>query len=222
MLKALSFIPEHAETAVILCHGYGADGADLFELKASLLGENTSVAFCCPDAPTPLLYGGYEWFSLDDYQPESMITPAYLALCNKRAQAGSVAFKAYLKQLSQETGIPRGRMIIGGFSQGGLIAALTAFDTTDEKEEAPAGLIMMSAVPILPREDFTPHHLPVLITHGLADPVVPPEAQHISAATLKGLGSTPTLLSVPGLGHGIDEACQKAAAAFIRKVFQRT
>lgn len=217
MLEALSFIPEKADSAIVLCHGYGADGNDLFTLKDRLLQDLNKTAFACPNAPKPLMFGGYEWFSLDDYQPDKMQTYAYLQECTKRAQAGAAAFQDYLKDFIDKTGIPMNRLILGGFSQGGLIAALAAF----HEDKAPAGLMMMSAVPLLPSETFKRHSVPILITQGLSDPVVPPEGADITSKTLQDLGNHPHVVRILGLEHGIDEICLNESTAFIHRVFEK-
>jgi phospholipase/carboxylesterase len=59
---------------------------------------------------------------------------------------------------------------------------------------------------------------PVLLVHGDADPVVPPQAHPAAVAALQASGIAVETLVCPGLGHSIDEAGLHRAGEFLRRV----
>lgn len=214
MLSGPSFIPNTVNNAIILCHGYGASGDDLADLVPSLSAALPNTAFFCPHAPYELPFGGYEWFSLNDYQPDAMVGIDYLSVLMDRAKPATALVSDFCSDIMRRYGISSGRILVGGFSQGGLVALQTALTFPSPI----AGAIGMSAVPVLFGKSFPPESVkqkpPVLLTHGSADPVVPPMAFELNKAQLQSVGISPTTLVSTGLGHGIDNPCLHQVQVF--------
>lgn len=217
MLVGPSFIPNQVTKAVILCHGYGASGSDLAELVPELSSTLPQAAFFCPDAPQELPFGGYEWFSLDDYQPEGMHGITYLDELVKRSQSSVLLLTDFCNHICHHYQISSSQVIIAGFSQGGLIALQTALTFPSPI----AGVIGMSAVPIIFEKNFSTNSVkqkpPVLLTHGSADTVVPPLAFNLNISQLKSIGITPTTFISNGLGHGIDHLIIQQIKLFLNQ-----
>ncbi len=219
MLSGPSFIPSHPTSAVILCHGYGANGADLIELAPFFKNTLPQTAFFCPNAPTPLDFGGYEWFSLNDFDPRQTVTLSYLNTLANRALPAAKQVQALFHHVQETLNLSPDKMALGGFSQGGLVAQMAAL--TDKV--ACAGVLAFSSVPLvfqtaLPLTAVT-QHLPILLTHGGRDDVINPKAQYLSKEQLESAGQRPTLATSPLLGHGIDDICLNAARDFLKHLF---
>ncbi len=211
MLQGPSFIPEQVSRAVVLCHGYGASGDDLFDLR-QMLAPDDKTAFVSLDAPTPLPWGGFEWFSLNDYQPNGMHTESYLEILMERVKPSVRMMHEWLADFQKKTGLSADKIVLGGFSQGGLVALLTALTAPD----CVAGVMGMSAVPLLLNQDIAVTcRPPVLLTHGTSDSVVPPAALALNRAQLESIGITPRVVVSPGLEHGIDGVCLEQMRLFI-------
>src|ERR1051325_10517867 len=64
-----------ATTAVIVLHGYGANGDDLIGLAPYFAKSLPGAVFYAPNAPQPWEgggFGGRQWFGLQGYDPEGM------------------------------------------------------------------------------------------------------------------------------------------------------
>src|ERR1700685_3482085 len=64
-----------AKQLVILLHGWGADGPNLIDLADAFAPMLPDAQFIAPNAPQPCEANpyGYQWFSLMDRQPQSML-----------------------------------------------------------------------------------------------------------------------------------------------------
>ena len=219
MLSGPSFIPNTVNNAIILCHGYGASGDDLADLVPSLSAALPNTAFFCPHAPYELPFGGYEWFSLNDFDPRQTVTLSYLNTLANRALPAAKQVQALFHHVQETLNLSPDKMALGGFSQGGLVAQMAAL--TDKV--ACAGVLAFSSVPLvfqtaLPLTAVT-QHLPILLTHGGRDDVINPKAQYLSKEQLESAGQRPTLATSPLLGHGIDDICLNAARDFLKPLF---
>jgi phospholipase/carboxylesterase len=59
----------------------------------------------------------------------------------------------------------------------------------------------------------------VLLVHGEADAVVPAAASLETDRVLTAAGVAVTLLTIPGLGHGLDDEGLSAGALFLQRAF---
>lgn len=222
MLQGPTFIPQNMKYAVILCHGYGSNGDDMASLAAHLSPIFPETGFFCPNAPTPLFYGGYEWFSLSDYSgaPE-MADQNFLNTLVGRCKEPAKLLSNYIEYLKKTYGLDDANIILGGFSQGGLMALYTGLTGPHQV----GGIIGCSAVPIvfgknLPIESVN-HTPPVLLTHGCADDVVPVHATHITSAELQKVHIIPSVKLSSDLTHGINDFCLQEITTFISNIFSK-
>ena len=206
---------------VILLHGWGADGSDLAPLAPSLL-KPASVAFedissthyslsggavFVPDAPHVCSANpsGKQWFELS--------APASGIGRNASACLQAAEFiAAMLDSLSMRMGYASDQIVLGGFSQGGMVSL-----TAGVSYEKPlAGLFCLSGAWLTSEQTcHQPTGLPVFLAHGVLDPVVPFACITQAEADLKKVGLTPQTLHREHMAHGIDPETIDALARFI-------
>ena len=164
--------PEGARHAVIWLHGLGDSGAGLAPLVEALaLPADLPVRHLLPDAPErPITINmGYRmrgWYDIKSFED-----PADRAVAS-HVHESSTRIAALLDRLVTEGFAPE-RIVLAGFSQGGVIASFTAL-----RHPVPlAGLLCMStylAAPnTLPGEmSEAARALPICYMHGIYDDVV--------------------------------------------------
>lgn len=211
--------------AVILLHGYGADGSDLIGLAPYLAAALPDCAFHSPDAPQPCEMSpfGRQWFSLADYDPELLrrhpdtMQPAYAAMLDG-ARLAAPAIEAFVAEVIARHALsgPEAVALIG-FSQGTMMSLHVALRLGTPL----AGVVGFSGA-LLGAEALAGEiaaRPPVLLVHGEADPVVPVQATALAAGTLRAAGVEVATHTRPGLQHGIDDDGLALAQAFLRRCF---
>lgn len=146
---------------LVLLHGYGSHEHDLLALAEELDPIWTVV---CPRAPMPMAMGGNAWFTLRVVN--GRIDGAPQEAINARDQVA-----AWLDGLRAQLEIGDGPTVLGGFSQGAMLAAAVLLERPDL---ANAGWLMSGAFP--PAACAAPRsmeRLPILVQHGTQDAVVP-------------------------------------------------
>jgi phospholipase/carboxylesterase len=151
------------EGAIVLMHGRGVDEADLFPLVDAIDPDRRLVGLT-PRAPhTPAGHSGNHWYVVQRVGFPDPVTfhQTYSLL------------SAWIDAISPELGVPIDRTVLGGFSQGGVMAYATGLGAG---RPSPAGILALSSfIPTVerwePDLDSRPG-LPVLIAHGSLDPVI--------------------------------------------------
>jgi phospholipase/carboxylesterase len=177
----------------VLFHGRGADENDLYPLL-DLLDPERRLLGVTPRGPLRLPPGGAHWYAVQEigYPDPATFSATY-------ARAG-----AWLDALQAETGIPPGRTVLGGFSQG---AVMTHALGLGQGRPRPAALVTLSGfVPTVPgfELDLEPPLPPVAIGHGALDPVISVEWGRRARDLLDEAGADVLYHESPLLGHGID------------------
>ncbi|MBT8491601.1 MAG: esterase [Deltaproteobacteria bacterium] len=165
---------------VVLLHGFGAPGTDLVPL-GEFIECPPSTCFVFPEAPLtpPMLMGGRAWWMLDIQELEEA-----MASGKPRDRSGSVPegseeprklMTAFLAELIEEHGVEPKRIVLGGFSQGSMVAT----DVLLRSDWEFAGLIIWSGT-LLAKNEWVPlmakrKGLRVVQSHGEADPLLPYE-----------------------------------------------
>ena len=113
------------KNAVILCHGYGGDGNDISILANYWRAHLPETIFICPDAPEKCAASptGFQWFDLMDQTPEQVLAKSLVAENKLNKLIDEVKRKNYLDAK---------QIIIGGFSQGCMIALQTGIKRKDK------------------------------------------------------------------------------------------
>jgi phospholipase/carboxylesterase len=195
---------------VVLLHGLGADGTDLIGLApywASLLPD---AEFLSPDAPYPcdMAPFGRQWFSLQDRSPDAILAGV---------RAAAPILDGFLDAALAKRGLSERSLALVGFSQG----TMTSLYVGLRRAQASAGILGYSGA-LIGAETLSQEiraRPPVLLVHGDADEVVPPQALPLAAEGLEAAGVPVETLTCPGLGHGIDEEGLKRGGDFLRACF---
>jgi phospholipase/carboxylesterase len=196
---------------VVLCHGYGADGKDLIELGAHWQRLLPTTAFVAPNAPerVPGAPSGFQWFPISRLDPGEM---------QRGVESASGLLDAFLDAELARLELPHDRLALVGFSQGTMMSLQVGL----RRPVKPAAIVGYSGM--LARgaalEKLPPDVPPILLIHGDADQMIPPDAMMASAMMLGGAGAAVQWHLSPGIGHGIDPVGLDMGGAFLTSAFR--
>ena len=113
------------KNAVILCHGYGGDGKDISLLASYWRAYLPDTIFICPDAPEicAASSSGFQWFDLIDQTPEQILSKSLVA---------EIQLNKLIDEVKIKNELTANKIIIGGFSQGCMIALQTGIKRKDK------------------------------------------------------------------------------------------
>ncbi len=206
-LPGVEIEPQHtADAAVIWLHGLGADGHDFAPVVKELgLPEALAIRFVFPHAPSmPVsINNGHvmpAWYDISSMQIERKV--------DKEQLMKSALRVGDLVEREIERGIKSERIVIAGFSQGGAVA----YQLGLSYPKPLAGIFGLSTY--FPTHDAvqpSPENkaLPILICHGLYDPVVPEALGRHSCEALRQMGYKPEYKTYP-MQHSV---CMEEIAA---------
>lgn len=179
---------------LVLHHGRGTDEQDLLRL-AGLLDPEQRLHVVTPRAPLRVSGSpGYHWYLVPrvGYPDPETFASARVALAELH------------DELWQRTGIEPGRTVLGGFSMGCVMSYALGLDA---ERPAPAGILGFSGfIPSVPgwEPDLKQRQgLPVLVSHGANDQVIPVELGRAAARRLEDGGLAVEYMESL-LGHQID------------------
>lgn len=193
--------------ALVLLHGRGTDEYDLLPLL-EILDPRAELVGVTPRAPLQLPPGGNHWYAVRriGYPDSQSFTGTYARL------------EAWLDALPGVLGVPWERTVLGGFSQGAVMSYALGLGGG---RPSPAGIMALSGfVPTVDGfslELGSRRGLPVVISHGTADPVIGVEFGREAQARLTAAGLNVTFRETPG-GHHIDPRLLPELADWIRRV----
>ncbi len=198
-----------AKHLIVLLHGLGADGNDLFGLAPEFAEHFPDAHFVSPNAPFPcdMAPYGYQWFSMLDRNPNKLYAGILEA-----APILNAFLDAQLSALKLEPS----KLALIGFSQG----AMMSLHVAPRRAKPIAGVVGFSGGIV--GGDTLGNDIqskpPICLIHGDADPVVPYGLMAASERVLSSLGVSVETHTRPGLPHGIDGGGLEAAVAFLRRV----
>ncbi len=177
--------------ALVLFHGRGADEHDLFPLLEFLDPERRLLGVT-PRGPLSLPPGGAHWYALQQvgYPDRDTFLATY-------AEVG-----AWLDGFLEERGISHGAAVLGGFSQGAVMAYSFGLGAGRPR---PAALIALSGfIPTVEGFELDLSEIPpVAIGHGTYDPIIPVEFGRQARKILEEAGASVLYREYP-LPHAID------------------
>lgn len=195
---------------VILLHGVGADGNDLINLSQTMGQALPHARFVAPNGPEAcdMAPMGYQWFSLQDRNPVSMLAGI---------QRSVPLLNAFIDAELARDGLGDEQLALLGFSQGTMMSLYTA----PRRPKQMAAVLGYSGA-LLGSDTLATEAVskpPMFLVHGDADQVVPVQALHAAVADLQS-AEIPVQWSVrPGLPHGIDPEGMAYGAAFLAQAF---
>jgi phospholipase/carboxylesterase len=187
------------EGLLVLFHGRGAAEQDLFPLL-DLLDPERRLLGVTPRGPLSLPPGGAHWYAL-------------YRLGEPDPQTFLETYASVVEWLDG-LGFPSERTILGGFSQGAVMAYALGLG---QGRPRPAALIALSGfIPSAPgfELDLTPPLPPVAIGHGMYDDVIGVEWGRAARELLANAGADVLYRESP-MGHSIDPAFLEEIAAWL-------
>ncbi|MDZ5761323.1 alpha/beta hydrolase [Lyticum sinuosum] len=180
---------------VIILHGYGSNGKNILTIAEEIQNYIPNVDFIAPDAPNRFEgdnIDGYQWFSLINRDPISMLR-------------GVTSATAVITNFMDNIVNPNLPLYIMGFSQGAMLAAHAAMRY---KTHNVMGLIMCSGALI------ASHHLKnelsenardctIVITHGDNDNIVDYHLSEEAHNTFLDLGLNSKLIIERNIDHTV-------------------
>lgn len=179
---------------ILALHGWGANAHDLLGLAPMLHGGRALVL--CPEGQVAVPFGGgqygYGWFPLHGLNVDA-----------DAFKRGSDALREFLRMALVRYPIDPEKVVVAGFSQGGLMA----YDLALREPSRFAGLAALSSwlpaplvedIPKLPEQE----RLPVLVVHGTQDNRIAIDRARESREALREFGVSLTYREFE-MGHEI-------------------
>lgn len=197
MLEAIEIGPaDGARAAVIWLHGLGADGNDFVPIVPYLgLPPGARVRFVFPHAPmrSVTVNGGAmmrAWYDIRALEIDRSQDEAGIR------QSQHLVGELVAREIQR--GVPAQRLLLAGFSQGGAMALHVGLRLTP----SPAGVIALSsyllqADALVAERAADNANLPLLLAHGLQDPIIPVALGRASRDHLRQLGYEPQWYEFP-------------------------
>jgi phospholipase/carboxylesterase len=184
-----------AEGALVLFHGRATDDRDLAPLVEELDPERRLVGVT-PRGPLSLPPGGAHWYAVRRVgypEPESFFSTFE-------------PLSAWVDALPGALGVPADRVVLGGFSQGTVMAYALSLA---RGRPSPAGVLALSGfIPTVEGLELDLESrtgLPVAIGHGVSDPVISVEFARDARRRLEAAGAQVLYRESP-MPHTIDPA----------------
>ncbi len=212
---------------VILLHGFGAPGNDLVSL-GDAISAPAGTRFIFPEGPLSLNLGfgdSRAWWMIDWNRINLDIVAGRLRDLSREAPKGLPAARqgvlSMLKELERRFGVDPKKTVLGGFSQGAMLACDVMLRTDDPF----AGLVLLSGT-LLARDEWAPlmpkrRGLPVFQSHGTQDAILPYLMAERLRDELTQAGLRVDWHSFRG-GHEIPDRVVTQLGAFIRGALNRT
>ncbi|MDP4916459.1 MAG: alpha/beta hydrolase [Haliea sp.] len=198
-LPTVEINPAAAPVAVVIwLHGLGADGHDFEPIVPQLrLPAGLPVRFVFPHAPEMAVtaFGGQRARAWFDFDPSGGLDVAGLEKSVRQVRD--------LIQAEVDSGTPPERILLAGFSQGGVLALHTAL----YHPKRLAGILALSTfladgTGLGATKAQVNAQIPILMCHGRQDAVLPMSLGESALTTLKGAGYKVEWREYP-MGHEV-------------------
>jgi phospholipase/carboxylesterase len=177
--------------ALVLFHGRGADEYDLHPLLDFLDPERRLLGVT-PRGPFSFPPGGAHWYKLQEVGFPDRETFV----------AANDDVGAWLDGFLGEHGISHSKTVLGGFSQGGVMAY--AFGLAKGRPRPAALIALSSFIPIVEGFELDLAEIPpVAIGHGTLDAIIPVELGRRAREVLENAGASVLYREYP-LPHAVD------------------
>jgi phospholipase/carboxylesterase len=179
---------------VVLLHGYGGNGINMFYMLSDIQKMCPDVAIAIPDGPFILGMEAFAWVKLT--------FPIRLEQVWEGADSIAKDMDEFYSHELGKLGLHEKDLMLIGFSQGGIMALHTGL----RRKEAPVGIISISGFLVGERHlgEITSRP-PVYLIGGERDMVVTPDEIARSESELIVAGVSVEKKIIPGLAHGISK-----------------
>jgi phospholipase/carboxylesterase len=205
---------------VVMLHGFGAPGDDLVPL-ARVIPAPAGTRWLFPAAPHPLpgpFAGGRAWWMVDFERRERLRWLGREAEMSREVPEGLVEARdgvtALLEAALPALGARPGATVLGGFSQGAMLACDVAL--RDPRPWAGLALLSPTLIAAPEWEALAPRRagLPVFMSHGRADPLLPFPFSERLRDLLTGAGLAVTWRPFEG-GHEVGPGVVEGLGGFL-------
>ncbi|WP_431130323.1 alpha/beta hydrolase [Variovorax paradoxus] len=194
---------------LVLMHGVGSNEQDLFGLARLMPPQFHVLSLRAPYVLSPDAYAWFEFQVLADGERR---------INEEQERESRFLVGEMIASAAQQLGVPPERVVVGGFSQGGIMA-LSLLLTQPGKVRAAMvwhSRLLSQVVPhIAPPEAFEGKAL--WVSHGSADNVIPPSAAAASRELARGLPLALSGADFPG-GHEIRPAELQGSLAWLHSL----
>lgn len=213
--------PPSTDLVVILLHGWGARGDDLVGMARSL-SVPSGTHFLVPEAPLDRPGGGRAWWHLDANRVRN--APPGGRDLSRDHPAGldeaRAAVSAVVADAQRIYEVPADRVVIGGFSQGAMLAT----DVALHADEALGGVFVLSGTPVA-MDEWTPRmeahpRVPFFVSHGRADPILPYAGAERLGEALRSAGHPVVFVPFEGR-HAIPLPVRASLGDFLTRLARR-
>jgi phospholipase/carboxylesterase len=194
MVTPDGYDPDETYPAVVLLHGYGANMSDLASLCPAI--ERERYIYVCPNAPIPVQIGpgkiGYAW------------TPPGPERTPEDVEKTEDKLNAFFEEIVEGLPVDEDRMVLGGFSQGGMMTYALGLTNPGVFR----GLVALSSRLDDP-EDLsgrfpTDRDQPILVAHGTEDSMISIDDARRTVRFLEDEGYQP-VYNEYAMGHEINQ-----------------
>lgn len=211
-LKGPEYIPhDKPNSLVILLHGLGSNGDDLFSLIPYWKDALPETAFLSPHAPYPcdMAPMGYQWFSLREWTEAKMIDGIKTAM---------PILEQFIADNAKRFNLSYDKIALVGFSQGTMMSLHVA----PRLNKKIAGVLGYSGALVGANllEKEVCQRPPIQLVHGTFDMVVPFAAMNAASHALTDNGFDVDALTCPGVQHSIDNAGLEKGKEFLISVLK--
>ena len=202
--------PDKEYPVIILMHGFGSNMADLANLTPAI--NRSDYLYVCPNAPTAIDLGtgqpGYAWANL------------YGNSYDQEALAAEDKFMSFLEEVGAAYRIRQDRCILGGFSQGGMMAYQMGLPRPDRFAGVFALSSMVKSPDIIRPRLLTRRDQPLFVAHGTADMIAPIQAGRGSRDLLRKWGFSPEYHEYEGMAHEIRQEVIDDFVGWLNRLMQ--
>lgn len=190
------------ESLMILLHGLGSNGDDLFSLTPYLKDHLPNTHFFSPDAiePCDMAPFGYQWFSLQDRNEVKI---------QSELERVIPIIESMVERKIEELKLEHKNVILCGFSQGSMTSVYLALNKEYKAVIAFSGAVISPKI-------VSNKNTPICLIHGTEDDVVDYSNMDIGYDILKNLGVHVEKYARPNLRHSIDMEGITKAIEFIK------
>ncbi|EMA63513.1 alpha/beta hydrolase [Halorubrum kocurii] len=223
---------ESADAAVVLVHGRGATARSIVEFGEEIAGDSDTAL--SPAAEPPAVKGTSSLSLLapqaaaNTWYPNSFLAPV---ADNEPGRSSGLRTVGRAVQTAADAGIPPERVLLGGFSQGACLASEYVARTPRRygglavlsggligESVAVADYVSDAADEVDGDAADALGGTPAFLGCSDADPHIPEERVHETAAVLEALGGDVDARIYEGMGHGINAEETDAVAALVAEL----
>lgn len=202
-------MPEgEAESLVILSHGYGSNGDDLFRLAMEWKEKLPRTIFVAPNAPEPSPHpGGFQWFPINSFSKEERIEGTCKA---------APKLDEFIDHCLKKYKIPSNKLALVGFSQGTMMSLHVGL----RRRKPVAGILGYSGALAAPEKliNEITNKPPVFLLHGTQDNIIPFPAMFEAVGALQAAGVSVKNHLSQNTAHGIGSDGLQKGGGFLSQV----